>query len=76
MNSKNVIPKRGVNNLLLTIPPFLFIVTATNLTIPKTNLYKIEFIGGLLFKGHFKYNLLLEVCFAADFNRFKRLSMK
>jgi hypothetical protein len=62
-----VIPKRGVNNLLLTIPPFLFIVTATNLAIPKTNLNKIGFISGLLFKSHFRYILLPEACFAADF---------
>jgi hypothetical protein len=62
-----VIPKWGANNLLLTILPFFFIVTATNLAIPKLNLYRIEFISGLLFKSHFKYILLPEVCFAADF---------
>jgi hypothetical protein len=35
VNEVNLIPKYGANNLLLTILPFFFIVTATNLAIPK-----------------------------------------
>jgi hypothetical protein len=66
-NRKNLIPKQGTNNLLLTILPFFFIVTATNLAIPKINLYRIDVVSGLLFESQFKYILLPEVCFTADF---------
>jgi hypothetical protein len=51
----------------LTILPFFFIVTATNLAIPKINLHKIDVVSGLHFKSHFKYILLPEMRFATDF---------